>query len=373
MNSESKKFKIGKYVLLLILVVVIQSFLQYTDSVKIIFNQLMGYLKPFIFAIFFAVILQPLSTTLESKLKCSKGLSILGAILIVLIVIAVIIIGIIPGVTSSISQIVERMPEFRGKLLIAMDQKIAFLNSKGITTLTNESLKHSIDKFLAENTDFVKNTLKTVSLNFVSILIMLGQMLIGLIIAIFFISDNKYFESFIHNVFYIFTDREKAEEGVKFLDDSRKIFLNYLWGKFLVSAALGIVVFIFLIIGGVPYAALIAILTVLGNMIPLVGMLFVLTVGTLFVFIEAPEKIWILYVAEIVGNQIEGMVLAPRIVGKTIGLGSFWVITGVLLGGAVLGPVGMVIGVPIVCIVKLIYKKMLDRKISNEIKNSYIE
>lgn len=360
---QSNELKVGKYFLLLGLIVVFQSFLQYTDSFMSIFGQIVGYLTPFIYAVFFAVILQPLSHVIETKLKIKRGLSILMAILIANLFLVAIVIGIVPGVTASVKEIIVRTPEFQDKLQNLAVRVIEFLNSKGIVSITVDSVRADLENLFSQNKELLKNMVKALSLNIMNVLVIFGQMFIGLIIAIFFINDNEYFEKFIHNVFYLFTTKEKAEEGVKFLDDSRKIFLNYLWGKTVVSAILAVIVTIMLLIGGVPYAVLIGILTMFGNMVPFVGMLIVLSVGSLFIFLESPDKLWIMFAAQIIGNQIEGLVLTPRIIGKTVGLGSFWVITGVLLGGAVLGPIGMVLGVPIIGVFKLLYTKKLEKKI----------
>lgn len=362
MLQNNKKVRAGKYFTMLFVLILIQSFFQNTESFKNIFGQLMGYLMPFIYAVFFAVILQPLSSIIESKLKFKRELSIALSVLIAILFVAGIIVGIVPGVVASIKEINVRIPEFQVKLQDTITNFFHYLNSKGIVSITQDTVKSDLENMFTENKELLKNVVKALSLNFMNIVVVLGQMFIGLIIAVFFINDNEYFEKFLHNVFYIFSDKEKAEEGIKFLDDSRKIFLNYLWGKAVVSAILAVIVYIMMFIGGVPYAGLIAILTMFGNMVPYVGMFIVMLLGTVFVFLESPDKLWILYTAQILGNQIEGLLLTPKIIGKTVGLGSFWVITGVLLGGAILGPIGMVLGVPVIGVLKLLYKKKLEEK-----------
>lgn len=362
MLQNNKKVRAGKYFTMLFVLILIQSFFQNTESFKNIFGQLMGYLMPFIYAVFFAVILQPLSSIIESKLKFKRELSIALSVLIAILFVAGIIVGIVPGVVASIKEINVRIPEFQVKLQDTITNFFHYLNSKGIVSITQDTVKSDLENMFTENKELLKNVVKALSLNFMNIVVVLGQMFIGLIIAVFFINDNEYFEKFLHNVFYIFSDKEKAEEGIKFLDDSRKIFLNYLWGKAVVSAILAVIVYIMMFIGGVPYAGLIAILTMFGNMVPYVGMFVVMLLGTVFVFLESPDKLWILYTAQILGNQIEGLLLTPKIIGKTVGLGSFWVITGVLLGGAILGPIGMVLGVPVIGVLKLLYKKKLEEK-----------
>ncbi len=371
--QNNKKEKVGKYFTMILVFILIQSFFQNTENFKNIFEQLMGYLMPFIYAVFFAVILQPLSSIIESKLKLKRELSIALSILIAILFGVGIVIVVVPGVVASVKEINIRIPEFQARFQDTVTRIIDYLNSKGLVSITQETVKADLENMFTQNKETVRNVIKALSLNFLNIIIILGQMLIGLIIAVFFINDNEYFEKFLYNMFYIFSNEEKARKGVKFLDDSRKIFLNYLWGKALTSAMLAVMVYVILFIGGVPYSGLIAILTLFGNMVPYVGMFVVMTIGTLFVFLEAPDKVWILYMAQIVGNQIEALILTPKIIGKTVGLGSFWVISGVLLGGAILGPIGMVLGVPVAGVIKLIYRKKLENKLELEERCNLIQ
>ncbi|MGL4688242.1 MAG: AI-2E family transporter, partial [Fusobacteriaceae bacterium] len=112
----------------------------------------------------------------------------------------------------------------------------------------------------------------------------------------------------------------------------------------------------------VPYAGLIAVMVGVGNMVPYVGAIIAMLIGGLLVLIADPTKIWFLILANLLANQIEGMYLSPKIIGKTVGLTSFWVISGVLIGGAIMGPLGMVFGVPAIGVVKLIYNMRLKKK-----------
>ena len=129
---------------------------------------------------------------------------------------------------------------------------------------------------------------------------------------------------------------------------------------------MGIIVFIVMYLANVPYAGLISVMLGIGNMIPYVGAIFAGIIGGILIMISDPSKIWWLIIANILAQNIEGFYLAPKIIGKTVGLGSFWVLIGVMLGGAIMGPIGMIFGVPVVAVIKLIYTTFLKKK-QNEI------
>lgn len=365
-QDKMKKGLSLKIFLIFVSVVLVQSFLQNGEELKNILTTITGYIAPFIYAVFLAIILHPLSVVLEEKMKMKRIIAILIAIIIVFISIFALFGAIIPGVVSSVSDISGRTPEIESKLQDWAMKLIEFLKVKGIVMLEPGKLKDLFDKYVQGNTVMLTGLFKSLSLNILSVLIVFGQVLIGLIIAVFFILDREYFERLIHNTVYIFSDKNKAEETVYFLDQVRKIFLNYLWGKALVSALVGVLVFIMLIVTKVPYAGLISILIGVGNMVPYVGALVAMAIGGLLVLIADPTKIWFLILANFLANQVEGIYLSPKIIGKTVGLTSFWVISGVLIGGAIMGPLGMIFGVPAIGVVKLIYNIRLRKKNEKE-------
>ncbi|MGL6064938.1 MAG: AI-2E family transporter [Fusobacteriaceae bacterium] len=361
-QDKSKKGIFFKIFIVFVLVVLVQSFLQNGEELKKILTTITGYITPFIYAVFLAIILHPLSVLLENKLKMKRITAIIIAIIVVIISIFALFGAIIPGVVDSVKDISGRTSEIENKLQEWAVQVIDFLKIKGIIALEPGKIKELFDKYVQGNAVMLTGLFKSLSLNILSVIIVFGQILIGLIIAIFFILDREYFEKLIYNTVYIFSDENKAEETINFLDQVRKIFLNYLWGKTLVSAVVGLLVFVMLLITKVPYAGLIAVMIGVGNMVPYVGAIIAMLIGGLLVLIADPTKIWFLIFANFLANQVEGMYLSPKIIGKTVGLTSFWVISGVLIGGAIMGPLGMVFGVPAIGVVKLIYNMRLKNK-----------
>ena len=71
---------------------------------------------------------------------------------------------------------------------------------------------------------------------------------------------------------------------------SKDIFLSYVSGKIIVSAIVGLCVYIILLITGTPYAALSAILLGVGNMIPYVGSIIGGIIAFFLNFISSSNK-----------------------------------------------------------------------------------
>lgn len=151
-----------------------------------------------------------------------------------------------------------------------------------------------------------------------------------------------------------------------FLNQSRNVLLNYVWGRIIASAFVGAVTFIVLFFTGVPYALLSSLMIGIGNMIPYVGSIVAGAVAIFLVILAEPSKIIYLFIAMMVGQAVDGWIVGPRIVSETVGMSTFWVIVAVLIGGSLMGPVGMFFGVPAFGIMKLVYEiqvKKIDNKI----------
>ena len=46
-------------------------------------------------------------------------------------------------------------------------------------------------------------------------------------------------------------------------------------------------------------------------------------------------------------QQVDGNIIGPKILGKSIGVSALWVLVAIVIGGDLLGVVGMVVGVPL--------------------------
>ncbi|MGL4393094.1 MAG: AI-2E family transporter [Fusobacteriaceae bacterium] len=352
MESQGRKAFVTKLFLAFAAVVVIQDILQRANGVSGLLARVAGYFLPFIYASFFAILIHPISAIFETKLKMKRWIAILCSFIFVLGAIVLLILAVIPGFIDSTAKFIDRAPKLENDLNIYTTKIISYVDKSGFLNAKIEDIKNNAIKYLQDN---ILNYAKYLSLNIINIFTTFFQIIIGFLLAIFFIYRREYFEKLLENIVHLFMSKEKTSEIMHFFDESRKIFLNYLWGKLIASVFVGLLSFILMFFMKVPYAGLNAVLFGVGNMIPYIGAFLSLTVSIVFVVIENPSAVLYLLIANIVTQQIDGYIISPKIIGKTVGMNSFWVITGVLIGGAVGGIVGMIFGVPAIGVLKYIY------------------
>lgn len=345
-----------------VILIIIQSFLQQYDTFHEIYSKYIGYLIPVIYAFFITLFLEPIVTFIEGKLGIKRVLAVLLTIILVFTVIGIFIGVIAPQVIDSIKDLYGKLPAMQNQLEKYSGELIEYLKRRGLLLMGDDEIKASITNFIKENMRYFQNFGISVLWNIVWWGIALTKFFIGFFLAFLILIDKEYFVRFMNNIFSIIFKKERAKGIMSFLAESREVLLKFVWGRIIVSAAVGIITFIIMLITSTPYALLSGIMIGVGNMIPYVGSIVAGTIAILLVGLAEPFKLIFLGIAILVAQAVDGWIIGPKVVSETVGMRTFWIIVSVLIGGSLFGPVGMFFGVPIFGILKLVYTKILKKE-----------
>ena len=78
---------------------------------------------------------------------------------------------------------------------------------------------------------------------------------------------------------------------------------------------------------------------------------------------QSPLKAALFLVFIVVLQQVEGNLIYPRVVGKSIGLPAIWVLAAVTIGGSLMGILGMLLGVPVAAALYRLIREDVNRTI----------
>ena len=134
----------------------------------------------------------------------------------------------------------------------------------------------------------------------------------------------------------------------------------YMRGQLILGAFVGILVFAGLTVLGIPFAVLLAIISGVTELLPVIGPILGAIPGLLVTLANSPEKfVWvlILYVAV---QQIENMLLVPRIQGEAVHLHPAVVMVVLIVGSEVAGIWGMIVAVPLAGVAKDVFLYFLN-------------
>lgn len=124
-------------------------------------------------------------------------------------------------------------------------------------------------------------------------------------------------------------------------------FRRYVSGQALDALIVGAVSVIGLSVLRFPYAVLIGVVMGVTNVIPFFGPFIGAVPGVLILLMADPIKaIWYILFVVIV-QQVDGNIIAPKVIGGSVGLPPLWVLFAVTVGGNLFGIAGMILGVPL--------------------------
>lgn len=360
-DFRQKGYKISKLILIGVIFIIFQSYLQNSLSVGQVFKRYMDCFTPVIYGIFIALFLEPIVTKLETRWKLKRGIAITITIFGIIGIIALFVGVIFPKIIESIKEIYDRVPEIQVKLEQYITDVIGFLKNKKILIIGEGEIKENINNFIKGNFKHIQAFTVSAIVNTVWWIGKLTEFFIGSFLGILILLGKEYFVSFVKNILDIVSPQNKKDEILDFLVKSRTLMLNYVWGRLVVSVAVGVIAFIVMFITGTPHALLTGVMIGAGNMIPYVGSLIAGAIAIFLVGMAAPAKLIFLGLAICIAQIVDGWVIGPKVVSDTVGMQTFWIVTSVIIAGKIWGTVGMFFGVPIFGMIKLIYIKLLAK------------
>jgi predicted PurR-regulated permease PerM len=185
--------------------------------------------------------------------------------------------------------------------------------------------------------------------------------MMGVVISFYLLKDIEYFNNLYHECTVLLFNRSHNEKLSGFLTEVNGVVGNFIRGQLLVALIVGVFSSIALYLVGLDYAVLVGMTVGLCDIIPYFGPV----VGSVIAVIVAlvtgsPMKALLAVVALWVVQQLEGNIIAPKIIGKRVGLHPVFIILAIVIGGYFFGLVGMLLAVPTAGITKLILLRYKD-------------
>ena len=129
---------------------------------------------------------------------------------------------------------------------------------------------------------------------------------------------------------------------------------RYMEIKTLLSLATGIIISIWLAVIGVDYALLWGALAFLLNYVPNIGSIIAAFPAVLLAVLQlGPGSAMLVILGYVIVNIVIGTLLEPRLMGRGLGLSPLVVFLSLVFWGWVLGPVGMLLSVPLTISAKI--------------------
>lgn len=298
-----------------------------------------SFIVPFLMSVFIAVISFPLMWNLQQR-GLPKGLALMAVVLVVLL--AGVMLAWLIG--TSLTDFSRMLPEYQRKIAEQWAFVLQWLNGHGISV--SGTLKDMIDPTAAVG--LVSSILKGFGN-------MLTNSFLILLTVTFILLEAA---ALVQKLPVINGELVSSEKGEQRSASFTHVFVNklrdYMSMKTIISMFTGVIIGVALWLIGVDYPVLWGVLAFMLNFVPNIGSIIAAVPAVLLTIVQLGIGPAFLVAAVYVAvNILIGSILEPRFMGKGLGLSTLVVFVSLIFWGWVLGPVGMLLSVPLTITVKL--------------------
>jgi predicted PurR-regulated permease PerM len=291
---------------------------------------------PFMLALFLAIIVAPLVTWLQGK----RVPSAVAVLLVVVVLLAVLtIVGVVLG--GTINRFVAAIPQYQARL-------DALVNSiPGL--LERLPMEIEVDDREILGVIDPGSVMSWVGSGLKGLAAILSNTFMIALIVVFMLLEGIWVPTKLRVAF------GEDSQAVLQVDHAATQIQRYLALKTGISLATGALVAIWTAVLGLDFAILWGLLAFLLNFIPTIGSLIAAVPAVLLALVQlGPGSALAVGLGFLVVNVTFGNIIEPNVMGRTLGLSTLVVFLSLVFWGWVLGPVGMLLSVPLTMIIKIL-------------------
>jgi len=290
-------------------------------------------LVPFFLAVFIAVICAPPLFWLQSK-----GVPKVFALIFILV--GILIVGLLLGALLGppLNNFLSSLPEYQERLSTHFGTLIDWLRGKGVNVPAAEVSGAFHPGWVMSLAGDILSTLTSVLTN--------GLLILFTVVFILLEAAD-----FPKKLGVVLKNPERSLSTIeKFSQDAKR----YLVTKTLISAVTGLAIWLWLLILGVDYPVLWGTLAFLLNYVPNIGSIIAALPVVLLALVQLGLGSALLTtLGFVVVNIVLGNLIEPKLMGRRLSLSSLVVFLSLVFWGYILGPIGMILSVPMTSLAKI--------------------
>lgn len=367
-----------KYVFFITLIIAV-AYTAVTQPQKIwaVVNSAISLLSPFIIGFCMAYVVNLLLRPLErfwmwiwhkckkQKLvsKIKRPLCMTLSFLVVLGVIFAIVFMIIPALKDTVVSFANKVPQYAKTVEGWYYTIVDFLGNYNFElpeiSLDINKITNFAKDMISNYGSSVLDTTVNVTASIVSAVV---DIVLGFVFAIYLLAQKEKLGNQTRRAATAILGPERSKRVVDFTALTNSVFTKFVTGQLTEACIIGVLCFIGMTIFRMPYAGIISILVGFTALVPIFGAFIGTGIGAFLILLENPIKAVWFVVFIIILQQLEGNLIYPRVVGKSVGLPGIWVLTAVTVGGGLFGVLGMLFSVPVCSVLYVIFRNFVNKK-----------
>lgn len=346
LGGKNLIFSLCILILLGILIFVFSKISFIFEPLLIIFNTIIG---PIILAFVLFYLLNPIVDFLERN-RVKRLYAIIILFLMIIGVFTILITVLIPLIEQQILSLVANFPDYMKHILnkfndIASNSRIApYMQDIQKWVNTNLSdLPNKVGDYLGSFSSRLKSIIGTIAS--VAVVIMTFPF-----VLFFLLKDGKQFKSYLIK---LLPPRYRSDFN-EILEKMNVQVGSYIQGQMIVAFCIGVLLFIGYKIIGLEYALILACIAAVTSVVPYLGPMIAISPAIIIALVDSPLMLLKLAVVWMAVQFLEGHFISPSIMGKTMKIHPLTIIFVLLCAGNMLGIIGVILGIPLYAIMKVL-------------------
>lgn len=350
----------GNLIFTLVLAVLVALIIMLYNQVSYFFTPLVVILSNIIAPAIVALLLYYAFIPVIDFLESHKIKRLYGVILLYLLIIGLIVFGLVslyPLLADQLKSFVDNLPDF-----------IASLNTSFDSWGSNLPFSGAIEGFIEQGENFAANIPANIEQYLSEGFTGLSKVVSGVsnvlvtvvtapIILFFLLKDDKKFFGGILSIvppkwrddLVIVSSQVNAQVGA------------YVKGQLMIASAIGILMFVGFTVIGLEYNGVLAVMAAFTSIIPYLGPILTFIPALIIALLTSWWMIGKLLIVWMLVQFIEGNVIQPNIMGKQLDIHPLTIIIVLLVAGDLLGLVGLILGVPLYAIIRVLVRYGFQR------------
>ena len=344
-------------------------------AMKGIISIIIKAIKPFILAFIIAYIVnipaKRVNVVLQKKAKRafvqkhSWAISVAFVYVMLVAILVVVFCSVVPMLYKNCMDMIRNMPDIIEQIInyinnLEIIKRLGInININDIQTAINDwmqSLNSSMVGKYASGALSITSSIMSFASGIMSIFI-------GIIASIYMIIDKDRIIYSAKRNARILSKNDRFERVLEHLVSINQIFTQYIYSRLICCVIMAAACSIVLAIMGERYALILGLFIGIMDMIPYFGSIISWAVGFVLMIVSGGlfHSIWC-SIAMFVLQQLDGNVLAPKIMGSRLEVRPLAIIIAVTVGGSLFGFIGMLISVPVVAIIRAVFTEYVQSR-----------
>ena len=304
-----------------------------------------------------------------------RGVSILCTYLLFIAIISLILWIVIPQCIDSLLSLIRNLESY----VSALPSQLQDLVNRNETIhrlydMINSriDLKEWIANFATDASQILSGLLSSLpdfAITFISSLASgVTNLILSIFLSIYFLASKEKLSAQLQRFCRAFLPRRVFHHLRHAVVEVDHKFGKFVAGKILDSTLIAILALIAMMIMGIPYYQMLALVIGITNIIPFFGPFIGAFIGGFIILISAPTKLIPFIIMVLILQQLEGNVIEPQVLGDSLGLSPVWIMVAIVIMSGLFGFFGMIFGVPIFAVLYTLLHEAIERRLKKKSK-----